>query len=97
MTLHKHPKHTNFVTWFGLLEQISLPTLKILQCTFFMTHSDMIFFFKEYDTLFNFKDKGKALFCKRQNERISMQMSSCLCLGYEKLVVLDFLFFSQIH
>lgn len=57
----------------------------------------MILFFNEHYTLFNLKDKGKALFYKSRNEGISMQMSSCLCLGYEGLVALDFLFFSQIH
>lgn len=52
----------------------------------------MILFFNENYTLFNLKDKGKALFYKEQNERISMQMSGCLCLGYEELVALDFFF-----
>lgn len=96
--LHKLPKHTGFGKWFGPPQQISFPTLKILQHSVEHDfHSDMILFFSEHYTLFNLKDKGKALFYERQNERISMQMSSCLCLGYEELVALDFLFFSQIH
>lgn len=60
---HKDPKHTSFMNWFGPSSQISLPTLKILQYTFEHDfHSDMILFFNEHYTLFNLKDKGKALF-----------------------------------